>query len=86
MVVTIPLGLIFSAGSNNILDFMTGRSNDVANIFTSFHAYLSNYISETILTSAIFASLTPAFLTVFYYDLRTRKDGPLEYPEELPSI
>lgn len=79
---SVPINLIFSGGKDAIMDFILGKTSDVTTTFAQFNIFIANYLSNIIVTSALFASLTPAFLTVLYYDLRTRKDGPLIYPED----
>jgi ABC-type uncharacterized transport system fused permease/ATPase subunit len=79
---SVPINLIFSGGKDAVMDFILGKTFDVTTTFAQFNIFIANYLSNIIVTSALFASLTPAFLTVLYYDLRTRKDGRLEYPDD----
>ena len=80
--VSIPVNLIFSGELNEVMAFILGKTSDVIALFTHLNHFIANYIISSLITSALFASLTPSFLTVFYYDLRTRKDGPLDYSED----
>ncbi|HEY6171652.1 MAG TPA: hypothetical protein VIX80_05275 [Candidatus Kapabacteria bacterium] len=41
---------------------------------------------QSLITTVLFITFSPSLLTVMYYDLRTRKDGPLTYPEEVTSL
>ncbi len=47
---------------------------------------LVNTFLESAIVSFLTASFLPAFLITFYYDLRTRLDGPLDYNEHPPEM
>lgn len=48
-------------------------------IFAEFNNYVRILVIGSFATGLLTASFSPAFGTTFYYDLRTRRDGPLEY-------
>jgi hypothetical protein len=69
-----------------LTDFITGKHNDIRSAIENISAFLSKYLIGSSIVSALLATLSPALMTTMYYDLRTRKEGSLEYPEdEMPA-
>jgi hypothetical protein len=66
--------------------FLTGRSNDLRAAIENISHFLSKYLIGSAVVGALLATASPSLMTTMYYDLRTRKEGSLEYPEEeLPA-
>jgi membrane-anchored glycerophosphoryl diester phosphodiesterase (GDPDase) len=87
LILSIPLAAVTSSSTNVVFNFLRGTEVSAAHIFNSLNALILELVLVMLLTTAIFSSLSPSFLTVFYYDLRTRKDGPLMYHEdESPTV
>jgi hypothetical protein len=86
-IIQTPISFVISADLKWFIEFLRGNTN-IPLLFKGikgdiFHLELV-YVISTALTSAFF----PAFLATFYYDLRTRREGELEYPvsEEQPFL
>lgn len=86
VVLSIPFAALTSSSTNVIFNFLRGADVNAGHIFTSLRGLARELAFGMLFTTALFASLSPSFMTVFYYDLRTRKDGPLAYEEEAPAV
>ena len=84
ILIRLPFSLILSADTDWITDFIRGNVN-IPRFFAGIKNACGALILSGLLSSAITVSFFPAFLTTFYYDLRTRNDGALEYPSELET-
>jgi len=81
ILIRLPFSLVLSADTDWITDFIRGNVN-IPHFFAGIKNACGALILSGLLSSAITVSFFPAFLTTFYYDLRTRNDGALEYPAE----
>lgn len=82
--IRMPLNYAISPNLTWLMEFIRGNM-DIPKLFSGvksdiFYLQLISFIS-----SALTIVFIPAFLTTFYYDLRTRKEGELDYPETVPS-
>ena len=78
----LPFSLAFSPGTDWLIKYIRGNEVNVAKAFQEFRSMVYKWEVLILFSSLISVSFTPAFLTTFYYDLRTRIDGPLEYHDE----
>ncbi len=82
MFVIIITSLPFDGVSTWLHEFNSAPILSVAWFLRTFPDFLSGLATEMSIATLILLPLVPVFLTVFYYDLRTRRDGPLMYLEE----
>ncbi|HET9136835.1 MAG TPA: hypothetical protein VFO76_09365 [Candidatus Kapabacteria bacterium] len=74
----VPLTFIATVPEEFIIHYIrTGVGFE--SIFGEFSGYIRTMIIFSFATGLLTATFTPAFSTTFYYDMRTRVDGPLEY-------
>lgn len=77
-----PLSLLISSDLKWITEFIRGNTN-IPLLFRGIKGDIVNLEIIYFISSALTISFVPAFLTTFYYDLRTRREGELEYPENI---
>lgn len=82
LILSIPMTAITTSSTQVFFNFLRGTEVNAAHIFNSLNDLFVEIVLSLMITTTIFASLSPSFLTVLYYDLRTRKDGPLVYDDE----
>ena len=75
-----PFSLLISSDLKWITEFIRGNTN-IPLLFRGIKSDIVNLEIVYFISSALSVAFAPAFLTTFYYDLRTRKEGELEYPE-----
>ena len=75
-----PLSLAISSDLTWIIEFIRGNTN-FPFLFKGIKSDILNLEIVSFISSALTIVFVPAFLTTFYYDLRTRREGELEYPE-----
>jgi hypothetical protein len=80
--IRLPFSFLITPNLDWLLEFIRGKSFDVPKTFHSIRSAIYAFEAITVISALLTASFTPAFLTTIYYDLRTRKDGPLEYDSE----
>jgi len=85
ILITQPVSFLIASDMDRIVDFIRGDFN-INHLLTGIKNVLEKMILSGLVTGAITVSLFPAFLTTFYYDLRTRREGALEYPSEHEKI
>lgn len=78
----IPFSIAFSGNMDWLINYIRGNSINIANMFRDIRSSMINWEIVTIISALLTASFGSAFITTFYYDLRTRKDGVLEYEEQ----
>ncbi len=75
------LSVLISPDLKWFIEFLRGNTN-VSLLFAGLKSDLFHLELVFLLSSLLTVGFLPSFLTTFYYDLRTRNDGPLEYPVE----
>lgn len=75
-----PLSLAISSDLTWITEFIRGNTN-ISFLFRGIKGDILSIELVYFISSALTIAFVPAFLTTFYYDLRTRKEGELEYPD-----
>ncbi|MDP4231037.1 MAG: hypothetical protein Q8916_11615, partial [Bacteroidota bacterium] len=79
-IIQTPLSMAINGDIRWLLEF--GRGNmSISQLLGNLKQTIRDLELVYIISSALTAIFFPAFLATFYYDLRTRKEGPLEYPE-----
>jgi hypothetical protein len=82
IVVTGISGVFFSGTYTWWTDFLTRDLLTVSWLVQSLPDFITSIAGELAIISLLFFGLLFVFSTVLYYDLRTRRDGPLAYLEE----
>jgi hypothetical protein len=82
----LPVSLAFSPGIDWLVQYVRGDMINITKVFHDFRMMIYGWEGLLLFSSLVSASFMPAFLTTFYYDLRTRKDGPLEYHSDSESV
>jgi hypothetical protein len=82
MIIRFPLSLIFSFNTPLLIEYIRSGNTNIRALFGELHSNIFKWELITVVSTLIFASFSPAFITTFYYDLRTRLDGSLEYHDE----
>jgi hypothetical protein len=82
VMISLPLTFALSSQFDWLVDFIRGNNQNMTVLFNGIRSDIRSLEISSIVVSLIVASFGPAFLTTFYYDLRTRNDGVLEYDEE----
>ncbi len=81
MIVSIVTGLPFGSVLSWWQAWSTNEHVTVAWFSQTFPGLLAAAAAWTALTFLLLFALGPIFITVFYYDMRTRREGPLTYVE-----
>ena len=81
LVVSMALSVFSGTALNGLNDFFAFPHLTLAWFHSNVPAFLEAVAVEMGIAALILFSLVPIFLTVLYYDLRTRHDGPLVYLE-----
>ena len=55
---------------------------NISHFFSGIKDAIAKLLIAGLVVSLITVSYFPVFITTFYYDLRTRKEGSLEYSEQ----
>jgi hypothetical protein len=72
--------IMYSSFTGVAANFIRGNPPDVLGLIHQVRSSMMSYLGWiAIIPSLLLSSLYPAFFTTFYYDLRTRLDGPLDY-------
>ncbi len=79
-VIQTPLSLVISSDLKWMTEFIRGNTN-ISLLFRGIKSDILNIELVYFISSALTVTFVPAFLTTLYYDLRTRREGELEYPE-----
>lgn len=69
-----------------LIDVVNAVPGSLQHAFSSLRSWMTSYMFVLIIPSALAASFFPSFLTSFYYDMRTRLDGPLDYYEDSDEL
>ncbi|MEI8134930.1 MAG: hypothetical protein WCH46_07605 [bacterium] len=77
----LPINLIAADNFNWIVDYLNDKLS-LTNALAILDSTILKYLIFGLISGSIFASLWDVFTTTFYYDLRTRKEGSLDYPPE----
>ena len=89
VVIRIPFDFIFAVNFDKVIKpYIIGTDPHISQILGLIKTIFVNVFFEAAIVSFLTASLLPVFVTTFYYDLRTRLDGPLDYnekPTEMPT-
>ncbi len=86
-VIRIPFDFIFAVNFDTaIKPYIVGADPHISQILALIKNIFVNIFFESAIVSFLTASLLPVFVTTFYYDLRTRLDGPLDYNEKPPEM
>jgi hypothetical protein len=75
-------GIFDTRQGTMIIGLISGEHTNVKAAFEELISLIQVSSIQSVAVGVLFITFIPSFLTVFYYDLRTRKDGPLTYPEE----
>jgi hypothetical protein len=78
--IRLPISLVISPDLKWVTEFIRGNTN-MPVLFRGIKSDILNLALVSFISSSLIAAFFPAFLVTFYYDLRTRKEGALEYPE-----
>ena len=62
-----------------LLSYLRGTNLSIAAFVEGIKSTIMTIVPWTIISMGITAAFMPAFVTSFYYDLRTRLEGPLDY-------
>lgn len=79
------VGIFDTTSTEAIKGFVNGEHTNLKAVFEELNTLILSYFIQSLIITVLFITFTPSLLTVMYYDLRTRKDGPLTYPEDSPS-
>ncbi len=83
--IQLPFSLIISPKLTWVVECIRGNFANIPAIFANLRAGIYAWEAIIIFGTLVCASFSPAFITTFYYDLRTRHEGTLEYSEGLPE-
>ena len=87
VVIRIPFDFIFAVNFDKVIKpYIIGTDPHISQILALMEKMFVNMFFESAIVSFLTASLLPVFITTFYYDLRTRVDGPLDYNEKPPEM
>lgn len=87
VVIRVPFDFIFAVNFDTVIKpYIVGADPHISQILGLMKTVFVNTFFESVIVSFLTASLLPVFVTTFYYDLRTRLDGPLDYNEKPPEI
>jgi hypothetical protein len=74
---------VFDMSSTEIISgLIAGEHTNVKTAIDELITLIQISSIQGLITTVLFITFTPSLLTIMYYDLRTRKDGSLTYPEE----
>jgi len=80
------VGIFDMTRAETIKGLIAGEHTNVKAAIDELISLIQISSIQSLITAVLFITFTPSLLTVMYYDLRTRKDGPLTYPEEVTSL
>lgn len=80
------VGIFDMTNTDMITGLISGEHTNVKAAFDELITLIQISSIQSLIVTVIFITFSPSLLTVMYYDLRTRKDGPLTYPEEITSL
>lgn len=80
------VGIFDVTKADMIKGLISGEHTNVKAAFDELITLVQVSSIQSLITTVLFITFTPSLLTVMYYDLRTRKDGPLTYPEEVTGL
>jgi hypothetical protein len=82
----VMVGIIDTTEANMIKGLIAGEHTNVKAALNELITLIQISSIQSLITTILFITFSPSLLTVMYYDLRTRKDGPLSYPEEVAAL
>ncbi|HYM21107.1 MAG TPA: hypothetical protein VEW28_08910 [Candidatus Kapabacteria bacterium] len=80
-ILKLPFNFIFKVDTHPIQTYISGENTSLVAIVDFFRYMVVNLFALSLVSGLLTASFSPAFMTAFYYDLRTRLDGPIDYYE-----
>lgn len=80
------VGIFDMTNTDMITGLISGEHTNVKAAFDELITLIQISSIQSLIVTVLFITFSPSLLTVMYYDLRTRKDGPLTYPEEITSL
>jgi hypothetical protein len=85
MIVTAISGIFFGGVYTWWSDFLSRDTLTITWLLRTLPDFVTSVAGEVTLIALLLFGLLFVFATVLYYDLRTRRDGPLVYLEEVPE-
>lgn len=79
LIANIPFS--FAVDGDLVKNFLNGSNIDPKYIFSAVEGFVVVTAIQYLTITVLLAIIQPAFIMTMYYDLRTRKEGPLEYTE-----
>jgi hypothetical protein len=78
--------MFFAPNNNWLYAYLRGTDMHLANGLPWLEIIVGSFAITQAIVTALTAAFSPAFVTTFYYDLRTRLDGPLDYHAPESSV
>ncbi|MBS1904675.1 MAG: hypothetical protein JSS75_13290 [Bacteroidetes bacterium] len=85
-IVRLPFSFMAQFNEQFLIDVIHARAGSVQMLLQHVLSMLDTIAWVGLIPNALVASLFPAVITTFYYDLRTRLDGPLEYHSDTTQL
>ena len=84
-ILQLPFSYIFTPKTDWLITFFRGKPIDIPKTVDDIKSSIYGWEFISVISGLLTASFSTSFITTFYYDLRTRREGVLEY-SSLPSI
>ncbi len=85
-IVKLPFSAIFKPDYTAVQQYFQGTDLHIRTMVDWYFTLIGTLIITQLISTLLLSSVIPAYITTFYYDLRTRLEGPLDYHTPEPTV